>query len=179
MDGKTKTGTFPRWVHTLVIGRRPVWTLVRIALVVLTTFVLLKYVVIPIRVTGISMVPTYSDGSINAINRLAYRSSKPRRGDVVGVRLNPGQHDMYLKRIVALPGETISFRGGKLYIDGQPIDEPYLKYGCNWQMAPVHLGPNWYYVVGDNRSMRWEDHYQGKADLITGIIGRVVFGGKS
>jgi signal peptidase I len=73
----------------------------------------------------------------------------------------------------------VSFRDGKLYINDQPIDEPYLKYGCGWDMAPVHLGPNWYYVVGDNRSMRLEDHSQGKADFITQIVGKVMLRGKS
>ena len=179
MDGQTKTEVVPRWVRTLVIGRRPKWTLIRIAIVVISTFVLLEFVVIPIRVTGISMSPTYADGSINFINRLAYVHSKPQRGDVVGVRLEAGQHRMYMKRIVGLPGETIAFRDGKLYIDEQPIYEPYVKDPrVAWQMPPMHLGPNLYYVVGDNRSMSFEDHYQGRADLVTGIIGKVIFGGK-
>jgi signal peptidase I len=179
MDGETKSRSLPRWFHTLVVGRRPKWTLIRVAIIVLTAFVLLKYVVIPIRVTGISMSPNYRDGSINFINRLAYLHSKPQRGDVVGVRLHAGEHVMYMKRIIGLPGETLAFHDGVLYINDQPIEEPYLKYICHWQMAPIHLGPNWYYVVGDNRSMNIEDHYQGKADLITGIVGKVIFGGKS
>jgi signal peptidase I len=147
---------------------------------VLTVFILYKFVVIPIRVTGISMAPTYRDGSVNFINRLAYRHSTPQRGDVVGVRLSAGEHIMYMKRVVALPGETIAFYDGVLYINDQPMSEPYLKYNCHcWDMAPVHLGPNWYYVVGDNRSMPQKDHYQFKADLITQIVGKVIFGGKS
>ena len=86
---------------------------------------------------------------------------------------------MYMKRVVGLPGESIAFRDGKLYINDQPIDEPYVKSPrMAWQMPPMHLGPNWYYVVGDNRSMSFEDHYQGKADLVTGIVGKVIFGGK-
>jgi signal peptidase I len=179
MDGETKNSTFPRWFHTLVLGRRPKWTFVRIAIIVVTTVVLLKFVVIPIRVTGISMSPTYADGSVNFINRRSYVHDKPKRGDVVGVRLKAGEHIMYMKRVVGLPGETVSFHDGTLYIDGRPITEPYIKCTCNWEMAPVHLGPNWYYVVGDNRAMRWEDHSQGKADLITEIIGKVIIGGKS
>ena len=179
MDDHTKTNVLPRWIRTLVIGRRPKWTLIRIAIVVITTFILLKFVVIPIRVTGISMAPTYADGSLNLINRLAYVHSKPQRGDVVGVRFETGQHFMYMKRIVGLPGETIAFRDGKLYIDDKPLDEPYVKAPrAAWQMQPMHLGPNLYYVVGDNRSMSFEDHYKGKADLVTGIIGKVIFGGK-
>jgi signal peptidase I len=179
MDGTTKS-SFPRWLQTLVVGRHPKWTLVRIAIIVLTTFILLEFVLIPIRVTGISMAPTFADRSINFINRLSYLHSKPQRGDVVGVRLGAGEHLMYMKRIVGLPGETVSFRDGVLYIDDQPMAEPYVKYTSRtWQMAPVHLGPNFYYVVGDNRSMSIEDHYKGKADLVTGIVGKVLFGGKS
>jgi signal peptidase I len=180
MDGETKTGSFPSWFQTLVIGRRPKWTLVRIAIVVLTTFVLLEFVLIPIRVTGVSMAPTYENGGINFINRLSYLHSKPQRGDVVGVRLQAGEHLMYMKRIVGLPGETIAFHDGVLFIDEQPMPEPYVKYTSRtWQMAPIHLGPNFYYVVGDNRSMNFEDHYQGKADLVTGIVGKVILKGKS
>lgn len=180
MDGETKTDLLPRWVRTAVIGRRPKWTLIRVAVIVVTTFILLEYVVIPIRVTGISMAPTFADGSINFINRLAYVHAKPRRGDVVGVRFQASQHFMYMKRIVGLPGETIAFRNGKLYIDDKLVLEPYVKAPrAQWQMPPMHLGPNLYYVVGDNRSMSFEDHYQGQADLITGIIGKVIFGGKS
>jgi len=178
MDGETKSYGFPQWLRTMVVGRRPKWTLVRIATLVLTTVLLYEFVIIPIRVAGISMAPTYRDGTINFINRLAYLRSKPQRGDVVGVRLGAGEHLMYMKRIVGLPGESISFHNGVLYIDNQPVDEPYLKYDCHWEMAPIHLGSNWYYVVGDNRSMRREDHYQGKADF-SQIVGKVMLGGKS
>lgn len=179
MDGQSKTNSTPRWVQTLVVGRRPKRTVIRVALLVLVTFVVFKFILIPIRIEGISMAPTYTDGSINFINRLAYVHSKPRRGDVVGVHLRAGEHVMYMKRVVGLPGESVSFRDGKLYINDKPVDEPYLKYSCHWEMEPVHLGPNFYYVVGDNRSMNREDHYQFKADLITQIVGKVVLGGKS
>jgi signal peptidase I len=179
MDGETKSDVLPRWVRTLIVGRHPKWTFVRVAVVVIVTFILLKFVVIPIRVTGISMLPTYSDGSINFINRLAYVHSKPQRGDVIGVRFGAGEHLMYMKRVVGLPGETVSFHRGQLYINSQPIDEPYVKYLCTWEMAPLHLGPNLYYVVGDNRSMNFEDHYQFRADLVTQIVGKVIFKGKS
>ncbi len=179
MDGETKTDVLPRWVRTAVIGRRPKWTFVRVGVIVLTAFVLLKFVLIPIRVTGISMSPTFTDGSINFINRLAYVHTTPKRGDVVGVRLRAGQHLMYMKRVVGLPGETVAFRHGVLYINDHPMLEPYLRGPCNWQMDPIHLGPNFYYVVGDNRSMNIEDHYQFQADLVTQIVGKVIFGGKS
>ena len=114
MDGETKKlSSLPRWLRILIVGRHPKWTLVRVGVVVLSAFILLKFVVIPIRVTGISMDPTYADGGINFINRLAYLRSKPRRGDVVGVRLKAGEHIMYMKRVIGLPGESVSFPRGR------------------------------------------------------------------
>src|SRR4051812_3823764 len=93
----------PSWVRTMVIGRNPRRTLVRILIMVVTCFVVSKFVLLPIRVEGISMLPTYKERGVNCINRLAYIFHEPRRGDVVAVRL-AGQHVMLLKRIVGLPG---------------------------------------------------------------------------
>jgi signal peptidase I len=80
---------------------------------------------------------------------------------------------MYLKRIVGLPGETISFSGGRVMINGEPLEEPYEKGACDWNCAPVSLGPAEYFVVGDNRSMSQLDHVFGKAER-SRIVGRVV-----
>lgn len=68
---------------------------------------------------------------------------------------------MLLKRVVGLPGESVSFRGGRLYINGQLLEEPYVKTPCDWEEPERKLGPDEYYVVGDNRSMPREDHVHG------------------
>ena len=60
---------------------------------------------------------------------------------------------MLLKRIIGLPGETVAFVNGHVLINGQILDEPYEKSDCDWNAAPVTLGPDQYYYVGDNRSM--------------------------
>ena len=92
------------------------------------------------------MTPAYSDHSINFVNRLSYIWHEPRRGDVVGIRLTPpdgwsAPHIMFLKRIIGLPGETISFVDGRAHVNGRPLDEPYEKGACDWNLAPVALGP--------------------------------------
>src|SRR5665213_136849 len=113
-----------------------------------------RLALLPARVEGISMAPTYADGSFNFVNRLAYLRHEPRRGDVVGVRLTPphglsAPHIMFLKRVIGLPGEAISFVDGRARINGQPLLEPYEKGRCDWNRDPVTLGPDEYYVVGD------------------------------
>jgi len=127
MGGQTSSIRFPRWVQTVVIGRRPGWTLVRLGLLIIGAFVIFNFVLTPpVRVTGISMLPTYHTGQINFINRIAYLRHEPRRGDVIGVRFS-GESRLLMKRIVALPGETIAFSYGFILINGQPLDEHYVK----------------------------------------------------
>ena len=162
----------PRWLRILVIGRNPKVTLVRA--VVLAVVCALGYhaSLLHIRVDGISMLPTYQDGSKHFVNRIAYLWHEPRRGDVVSIRL-AGVHMMYLKRIIGLPGETVAFDHGHVLIDGEVLDEPYEKLPCDWTLPPEKLGPNEYFVVGDNRSMPAENHTFGKVERDR-IIGKAI-----
>lgn len=164
-----------RWLEALkivVVGRRPKRTLVRAAVLALTCYLVFSFVILPLRVTGISMEPTYHDHSINFSNRLAYLFHEPRRGDVVTIRY-AGVHDMLMKRIVGLPGETVSFVRGRVFINGSLLDEPYENGPCRWNIAPVTLDGTEYFVVGDNRAMRWQDHMFGKTSRQR-IVGKVV-----
>ena len=136
-------------------------------------FVTFKFVLVPVRVEGISMLPTYNNHSIHLVNRLAYLFHEPRRGDVVAIGLKAGDHVMYMKRVIGLPGESVAFRQGRLMINGNRMDEPYLRLPCNWEHEPKPVGPNQYYVVGDNRQMSWEGHEQGRAER-NYIVGKVV-----
>lgn len=145
-------------------------TILRAAIWGTITIVVWEFILTPIRVSGISMLPTYHDREINIINHLAYLRHGPQRGDVVAVRVNPnGQSGefkklpdvMYFKRIIGLPGETISFSGGRVYINGRILDEPYETGNCDWNILPEKLGPDQYYVVGDNREMAEELHIKG------------------
>ena len=166
------------WLLAVLIGRNPKRTLLRIVVLVAACVVVFKFVLIPIRVHGPSMMPTYQESGVNFINRLAYLRSQPKRGDVVGVRLSdtpePGVPSiMLMKRIVGLPGETVAFHEGRLLINGNPLDEPYETNECNWEIAPKQLGPDEYYVVGDNRTMPEELHVKGVAHRFQ-IVGKVL-----
>ena len=135
--------------------------------------VLFKFVLLPVRVEGGSMLPTCKDHSIHFVYRLAYRLHEPRRGDVVAIALQAGGHVMYMKRIIGLPGEAVAFHQGRLYINGNRVEEPYLTLPSNWEHEPKQVGPDEYYVVGDNREMSWEDHTQGRATRNL-IVGKVI-----
>ena len=112
MDNEAAPGQYnvPSWAR-FIVGRNPAWTIVRIAVVVVAAFVLFKFVLVPIQVTGNSMAPTYNHGAVRFVNKLAYLSSEPQRGDVVAVRFE-GREVLLLKRVVGVPGDTIEVREG-------------------------------------------------------------------
>ena len=159
-------------VRRVLIGRRPTRTLVRILIWILIIVCIRTYVLLPIRVEGVSMMPTYKEDGINFVNCLAYALKPPQRGDIVAIRY-AGRSVMLCKRIVGLPGEIIAFHHGRIEINGEVLDEPYVKKPCNWEHAPERLGPNEYYVVGDNRSMDFDQHMQGIA-VRDKIVGRIL-----
>jgi signal peptidase I len=179
MPGETPSSGLWYWLRVVAIGRRPKRTLVRLAVLVVVSLVVFKFVLLPIRVIGISMEPAFHDHAINFINRLAYVRGQPQRGDVVGIRYSTNAatyHVMLLKRLVGLPGETISFSDGHLCINGEPQDEPYLKWHCDWNEPGKTMGPDEYYFVGDNRAMPPDQHEHGAASR-SRIVGRVLLKG--
>lgn len=182
MEKQTNHFSLPAWLRIVLIGRRPKFTLIRVTALVFVTFAVFPFVLLPIRVRGPSMSPTYEEGRINVVNRLAYLWHEPQRGDVVairfsGVSVNPiFQHKksaVLMKRIVGLPGETVEFDHGQLFINGKPLHEPYVKYPCDWNLPPVKLSLERYYVVGDNRSMPAEAHTKGEPERER-IVGKVL-----
>ena len=110
------------------------------------------------------MEPSYRNGGFNFCWRLRYLFSDPKRYDVVVVRF-AGSKVMLLKRVVAVGGEQVEFRDGRLLVDGEAIDEPYVRYPCNWNLSPRHVEKDHVYVIGDNRSTPMENHYFGQASV--------------
>ena len=167
----TRQGLFKR----LLVGGNLRRTLIRASVLVLLCVVIFRYLLTPIRLEGESMEPTYTSGGFAFVNRMAYRSEPPARGDVVAVRLRAsGRSIFYLKRVVGLPGETIGFKHGQLTVDGVPQAEDYLVFESDWIRVPVACKSGEFFVVGDNRSMPIEQHTFGRA-LESQIVGKVIF----
>ena len=158
----------------MLIGSSPKKTLIRTGVVAAAAFILFRFILFPVRVNGISMEPTYRNGGFNLINMMSYTAAEPRRGDVVAIRL-AGKSVSYLKRIIGMPGETVEFRNGQLFINNKLYDEPYIKPGGEWNSPePRSVGEDTYYVAGDNRSMDMESHVQGIVQRKR-ILGRPLF----
>ena len=175
MNEQTQTQPLSRpWWFRVLLGRDPRRTLLRCLLWVLVAFFVFKYVLVPVRVQGISMQPAYQSGRVNFINRWAYLAHPPRRGDVVGIQY-AGRNVMLFKRIIALPGERIGIRRGIVYIDGKPLREPYVKlFNEHWERPEEPLAPDTYFVIGDNRAMSIREHALGRAEADR-IVGKALF----
>ena len=143
--------------------------LIRVFLVSLCAYLLFGFLCIPFTIQGISMEPTYPDGGVNFCWRLRYLFSEPKRHDVVAVRF-ASSRVMLLKRVVAREGEQVEFRAGRLYVDGKGVEEPYVRFPCNWNLPTRRVEKDCVYVVGDNRSMPIEGHHFGQTSKIR-IIG--------
>ncbi len=174
MEGSTRQNTdIGAWCRVLFLGRRPRKTLIRATVLAVVSFALFSWVAQPMYIHGISMEPTYQDGSFRLINLLRYRFREPARGDIVVITLS-GRRTMYMKRILALPGETVCFQKGQLIVDGQIIPEPYVIKAGHWNTAPELLRAGEYFVAGDNRDVAQEQHVMGVVDR-SRIAGSVLF----
>jgi signal peptidase I len=134
------------------------WTLV--VLVAITSALLVRaYVVQQFAVEGESMLSTLHDGDRVLVNRLSYRLHEPRRGDVVVLKrfdVGTTERDL-IKRVIALPGETVEIRSCVVYIDNRPMTEPYIdpiiqqRDGCGGDQPALLVPEGQVYVLGDHR----------------------------
>lgn len=156
-----------------LIGRSPGRTFVRALLLAAILLTGSRYVLSPVRAVGISMQPTYGDGQLLWLNRLAYRIAEPTRGDVVAIRLATNQA-VLVKRVIGLPGERVRIDDGRVLVNDLPLVEPYLVLPSDWSVEELALGPGEYYVVGDNRSMPVALHDFGTATRDR-LLGRLLW----
>nr|WP_240193313.1 signal peptidase I [Desulfobulbus alkaliphilus] len=161
------------WVKSFFLPKITRGFVLRLLVVTATAFLIFSQVLIPLRINGHSMEPTYRDGGFTFCWRFRYLLTEPAHGDVVVIRFS-GRRVVLLKRVVALAGETVEFRSGVLFVNGQPVDEPYVQSASDWQLAPRVVEPGKVYVVGDNRGVAMERHHFGQVDRQR-ILGGVVW----
>jgi signal peptidase I len=135
-------------------------------------FLGVNLVTVRIRVEGSSMEPTLHDAELVVVNRLAYRWSEPQRGDIVVFRFPLEPNRRFIKRIVGLPGEMVAIHNGQVFIDGDPLDEPYIaappRYIGEWEIQPGQI-----FVLGDNRNNSSDSQTWGPVPLGQ-LIGKAV-----
>ena len=129
-------------------------TLLSYILIIVLVILLRVFIFDPVRVDGSSMNTTLQSGEIMILNKIYYRKNDIKRFDIVVV--NEGNRDI-IKRVIGLPGETIAYREGKLYINGQIIEDPYPSSNtADFTLEKIGhktIPADSYFVMGDNRQV--------------------------
>jgi signal peptidase I len=105
-----------------------------------------------------SMEPSFYEGQRLVVNKAIYFFGEPERGDVVIFRDPNGQQDDFIKRVIAIPGDTIEVKNGAVFVNDVKLDEPYIKNPPNYTLAKQEVPENNYFVLGDNRNHSNDSH---------------------
>jgi signal peptidase I len=168
--GRALTG----WIFTLALG-------------LLLAFAFRTFVFQPFSIPSTSMVPTLDVNDRILVQKAFFDWHRLREGDIVVFTHPPRDHcggpddtDL-VKRVIALPGQTIYSAGGSLYVDGRRLLEPYLpphdplgpSIPDATRQDPFHVPSGEFYVMGDNRAISCDSRYWGPVKGST-IVGKVV-----
>jgi signal peptidase I len=164
----------PTTAHSLRNEIR-VWTrdlLIAIGL----ALVIIVFLYQPVKVEGTSMAPLLSDQERIFINKFVYRFEPIQRRDVVVFWYPLDRSKSFIKRIIGLPGETVEIRQGIVYVNGDPIQEPYVptQYEDMSDFGPIRVPRDSYFVMGDHRISSNDSRVFGPV-ASKYIYGRAVF----
>lgn len=165
---------------------------VQTILLALLLFFLIRNVVQNFRIDGISMEPNFHHGQFLIVNRFAYCPglhleipplgikfnkawciSQPRRGDVIVFEYPLDTSRDFIKRVIALPGETVEVRNGQVFVDGRLLPEPFGPNPSARSFGPLRVPPDTVFVMGDNRNNSSDSRTWGPLPM-NEIIGRAI-----
>jgi len=164
---------------------------VETAVLTLLIFLVIRNVVQNFRVEGSSMEPNFHDRQFLIVNRFSYCPGfhldipftdiswqkvwclwEPQRGDVI-VFHAPDQDKDYIKRVIALPGESVEVSSGQVLVDGRVLEEPYETRRITRDQDPFTVGPNQVFVMGDNRPNSRDSRTWGALSM-DAIVGKAL-----
>lgn len=130
-----------------------------------------KFVIINAHVPTPSMSPNISVGDKLIGNRLAYLFKNPERGDIVIFKFPDDEKQIFIKRIIGLPGDTVQIVEGELFINGEIFIEDYIKDEMRGNFGPYEVPKGYYFVLGDNRNISedsrfWRNTYVSRKQIL-------------
>ncbi len=156
---------------------RPAWltflteTLQTIILAVVLYF-LIDSVIARVRVENISMLPTLQPGEFILVNKMAYKLGSLHTGDIVIFHFPQDPSQDYIKRVIGIPGDTVTVQGGKVFVNNRQLNETYIsaapQYTGSWTVPADQL-----FVLGDNRNQSSDSHSWGFVPL-SNLVGRAL-----
>lgn len=144
-----------------------------IIFVVIVVLIVNNFLLINAKIPSESMEQTIMTGDHVFGNRLAYLFEKPKRFDIVIFKYPDHEKELFIKRIVGLPGETVEIKDGKVYIDGseEPLDDSFTPEKPLGDYGPYVVPENSYFMLGDNRnyskdSRFWNNPYVAEEKIL-------------
>ncbi|VXD23075.1 signal peptidase I [Planktothrix paucivesiculata] len=168
------------------IPEKSLWNQIRENIVILAialglSLLIRTFVAEPRFIPSDSMFPTLEIGDRLVIEKVSYYLDSPQSGDIIVFtppsqlqEIGYGADQAFIKRIIGKPGQTIEVKNGRVYIDNEPQFERYIAEEPHYQLPPVKVPENSYFVMGDNRNDSNDSHVWGFLPQ-ENIIGRAVF----
>ncbi len=159
-----------------IIVKAILW-IIQISAVIALAYYIVNFTIERTTMLGDSMESTLLDQDKIIINKFAYRFTQPKRFDIIVFKQSDKEHSFYnIKRIIALPGETIQIDNGKIYVNGSLLDERMnLDVIINSGLAfeEIQLDENEYFVLGDNRNNSEDSRFANIGNILSeDIIGK-------
>lgn len=151
-------------------------TSIYLLFVLVITYLIIHYVGQRTEVQGSSMEPTLQNGDNLIVDKISYHFREPKRFDIIVFPFQYEEETYYIKRIIALPGETVRIDfEGNIYVDGELLEE---QYGLEVIQDPgraqqeITLGEDEYFVLGDNRN----NSTDSRAEMVGNIHKKDIIG---
>lgn len=159
------------------VGQEILSWILTFAVAIALALVIRTFIFEPVRVDGHSMDYTLADNEYMIVTKYDYLLGEPERFDVVICHYPERGRTNFVKRLVGLPGDTVSMLNGTLYVNGEAIDEPYITNKANYNRQAYTLKDDEYFVLGDNRSSSNDSHIIGpiSREQIKGHVRCVAF----
>ncbi len=151
------------------------WVAVIVCAIVIS-FLINTFVIVNATVPTSSMENTIMAGDRVIGSRLYYLRHEPERGDIIVFDYPDDPNILYIKRVIGVPGDHIEINGGKVYINGEVLEEPYLNVTTEGEWGPYDVPADSYFMLGDNRNDSADSRYWHNTFLTKeGIVGKAIF----
>ena len=127
-------------------------------LIALVIFILLQVTVGSFKVYGLCMLPNIQHGDYIMVNKTSYLFQNPERGEVIIFHSPRNRHSDLIKRIIAIPGDTIEIKDNKVFVNGTALVESYIMESPNYELPRQKIPTDHYFVLGDNRNNSADSH---------------------
>jgi len=130
-------------------------------IIIISVVLIRTFIVTPVRVNGTSMNDTLEHGDTMLLNKITLKLNELKRFQIVVIKTD---ESYLIKRIIGLPGETIEYKDGKLFINDKEMKDPYYKNNNTDDFEKVKISKNNYFVMGDNRGDSMDSRIIGSID---------------